>query len=223
MKKNTKVKLTQKWWKDNKAKSFVGKGKLGKTLAAFEPALKLAVVSKGAEQGKRLKAALKLCDALDVAAATNAKACVSKLHADTKYVLQNSFPAEVEKHRKLLQNQYKALRKEYESMTVLKMLKDKTALALYVAMAKKRFNDENIYFIMNAKKKNQAVYDEYIKESAPKQINIDASLRGQFDNAAAQGNLSAAPWKKAVGECMKLIQDNDMGSRFANFVMDGKT
>ena len=218
MKKNTKVDLTRKWWKDNKAKTLVDKGNLDKALAAFEPAFKLSQAAKGTEKIKRMKVALSLCDALDAAAQKNAKACVSKLHSDTKYVLQNSFPAEVAKYRKTLQNQYKALRKEYVSMTAQQLLKDKTALTLYIAMAKKRYCDENIYFIMNAKKKNQAVYDEYIKESAPKQINIDASLRVQFDQAAQQGNLSAAPWKKAVGECLKLIQDNDMGPKFAKFV-----
>jgi len=219
MKKNTKVKLTQKWWKDNKAKTLVGKGNLGKTLAAFEPALKLAVVSKGAEQAKRLKVAIKLCDALDAAAAKNAKACVPKLHTDTKFVLQNSFPAEVDKHRKLLVKQQQTLRKTLASLTAQQMLKDKTYLSLYVAMAKTRYNSENVNFIMHAKKKNAAIYDEYIKEGAPQQINIDGSLRIKFDDAMQNGDIGSAPWKQAVGVCVSLIQVNDMGLKFAKFVM----
>lgn len=219
MKKNTKVVLTQKWWKDNKSKSLIGKGNLGKTLGAFEGAFKLAMVAKGMERGKRIKAALKLCDALDAAAAKNAKACVPKLHAETKYVLQNTFPAEVDKHRKALTKSYKELQQKLASMTAAEMLKDKTYRALYMAMAKKRYNDENILFILAASKKNAAVYDEFIKEGASKQINIDHSLRVQFDDAMRDGNIGSAPWKKAVDVCLSLIQVNDMGQRFAKFVL----
>ncbi len=220
MKKNAKVQLTQKWWKDNKPKSLIGKGNLGKTLGAFEGAFKLAMVSKGKEQAKRIKAALKLCDAVDAAAARNAKACVPKLHNETKYVLQNSFPAEVEKHRKALIKAYKALQQKLASMTAVQMMKDKTFLVLYMAMAKKRYVSENINFILAAKKKNAAVYEEFIKENAPQQINIDHALRVQFDKAMEAGTIGNAPWNKAVSACVALINNNDMGVKFSKFVLE---
>lgn len=219
MKKNTKVILTQKWWKDNKAKTLIGKGNLGKTLGAFESAFKLAIVSKGAERAKRLKVAIKLCDALDEAAKKNAKACNAKLHADTLHVLKNSFPAEVDKHRKILVKSYKGMQQELMSIKVSDLLKDKTMLVLYMQLAKKNYTIENINFILSAKKKNAAVYNEFIKEGASQQINIDYDLRVQFDNAFRDGSLGSAPWGKAVTVCSSLISTNDLGAKFTKFVM----
>lgn len=219
MKKNTKVLLTQKWWKDNKAKTLIGKGNLGKTLGAFESAFKLAIVAKGAERAKRLKTAISLCDALDEAAKKNAKACNSKIHADTLHVLKTSFPAEVDKHRKVLQKALKTMKQELTSLKVSDLLKDKTMLVLYMQMAKKNFTIENINFILAAKKKNAAVYDEFIKEYASQQINIDYDLRVEFDNAFRDGKLGSAPWSKAVNVCASLIMTNDLGAKFTKHVM----
>ncbi len=221
MKKNTKVLLTQKWWKENKAKTLKDKGGLGKVLGAFESAYKLAFAAKGTEQFKRLKVALKLCGALDVAAGKNAKACISKIHADTKHVLENSFLSEVADHRKRLLNVQKELVIKIAKMKITDVIKDKSYLVQYMAMAKKRLNQENINFILASKKKNAAVYNEYIKVGSPQEINIDHRLRAEFDTAFANGDIGNAPWSKAANICVGLIDLSDMGSNFTKHILGG--
>ncbi|MCF6272651.1 MAG: hypothetical protein L3J37_05580 [Rhodobacteraceae bacterium] len=219
MERNTKVILTQKWWKENKPKTLTGKGNLGETLKNFEGALTSTTVAKGQEQGVRLKVAQALCDALDTAAARNAKACLPKAHAETKFVLQNTFPPEVEKHRKLLDKKYKDLKKKLLALTAEQMVNDRTYRVLYMAMAKKHYNDKNINFVLEADGKNAAIYEKYIKSGAPQQINIDHSLRARFDDAMRDGKIGNAPWSKAVKACLGLINSNDMGPKFAKFVL----
>ena len=193
---------------------------MGKTLASFEPAHKLAMAAKGVEKVKRLNAALKVCDALDTAAAKNAKACVPKIHAETQYVLKNTFPAEVEKYRKAYKKALSDFEKTLMALDASKMMKDRTLRVLYQQYAKERFISENVNFLMAAGKKNDAVYNEFIKEHASQQINIDYNLRIKFDVAFQNGNVGSAPWGQAVNTVLSLMNTNDMGLKFKNYIME---
>ncbi len=224
MKKNTPVKLTEKWWKDNKAKSLVDKGKLDKALKAFEPAFKLAAVAKGQEKAQRIATALSALDDVEAAAAKTTKACVPKLHSDTKHVLKNTLPVEAEKHRKLLLKIRKDLESSLIGIKLKDLIKDRTLLPIYVKYAKKRLNDENINFILAAmKKQDAAVYNEFIVLGGRQELNIDESVRQKFAKAHSAGDVSKGPWAKLIKEIALSIEQNDLShkDKFAKFVMDG--
>ncbi len=219
MEKTTKVVLSEKWWKDNKAKTLPEKG-LGKALGKLEAITKLAAVAKGAEKAKSLKAVLAVCDEVDKAAAATIKACKKKLHDETKFVLENAFKSAMAKVRKDYMSEYAALEKKIKALTMTDILKDRTYRVLFQQYSKKRYVEENINFLMAAAKKDDKVYKEFIKEGAPQQINIDGPVRTAFDEAFAKGDVKKGPWPKAIAAIINLITINDLNSRkFANFVL----
>ncbi|MBL4806383.1 MAG: hypothetical protein JKY31_03745 [Rhodobacteraceae bacterium] len=219
MKNNVKVVLTQKWWKDNKAKTLSDKANLGKLLAAFEPAYKLVFVAKGPVQLKRANDLLVLCKALDVAADKNAKAC-GKFQKETMEILKKAFPAEVKVHRKKIEGVLKDLKAQYSNPKVADMLKDRTMRSAYLQYAAGNYTDESIKFLMVASKKTDAVYQEFIKDGAPQQINIPGKVRIPFDKAFAAGNIATAPWKGAVSEIIRMLQNEEM-KKFGTWFLAG--
>jgi hypothetical protein len=87
-----------------------------------------------------------------------------------------------------------------------KEMQDKTRGPLIIAYAKKTHNDDLLKFLslMKAKKYDKSTYDLYIKDGAPKEVNIDSSLRSKFD----PNNLAGGPWAAVTTEILKLYTEN---------------
>ena len=202
MEKNTKVVLTEKWWNDNKAKTLVDKGNVGKTLKLAEGAFKLAFVAKGKELVKQVNAALGICEALDKAALSTAGACLPKVHGDTAFVLKNTFKAEVEKHRKLLSKHLADYQSEIKKITIHEIVKDKTLMVAFIQFAAKSHFDHEPRFVISAVKKSADIYKQFIEAGSKDEINISGSLRSEFKKFFDKGEIQKAPWDKAILESM---------------------
>lgn len=220
MEKNTPVKLTNKWWTDNKAKTLKDKGKLGDALKKYETATK-ELGSKGRFRAEALCASYAACTVLLKAAKTNASACTNNIHDETCHVMKNSFKTAVTARQKELKTAWEAMRKTIMKMQFDAIYKDKTYRVLLVQRAKENgeTNNLNCYLALQ-KKKDQATYDMYIKPSSGGQsANIKGSLRKEFHKAADEGKLDKAPWAKVKDFVRGQVYANLLGADFATYVM----
>lgn len=83
------------------------------------------------------------------------------------------------------------------------------------AFTQKEYSSENFEFYFD-KSSNHTLYDKYIKEDSPRQVNLPARLRKPLDVLAAQRKWSAmsAGIKEARAEIASLL-DKDTMTRFA--------
>ena len=194
MEKNTKVKLTEKWWKDNKAKTLRDSANLGAALKAFEKVCDQALKAKGMEALPLLRDALDACDDLDARAKQTAGNCVAKLHGESKHVLTNTFPAEVDSERKALKKAQKSIKKDIEDLSIEKIMKDRVYFLLFSKFLKKNGKIDHLDYLVQYKKKNDYIYNNFIKKGAKMDIPAD-EFRKDFDDAYANGKLKDAPWE----------------------------
>lgn len=220
MEKNTPVKLTAKWWVDNKATTLKDKGKLADALKKFESSTK-GLLAKGQLKAKALNESFAACKAMLKAAQTNAKACAKNVHDETCYVLKNTFKTAVESRQKELKTTWETMRKAITKMSFETAYKDKTYRVLLVQRAKKcgETNNLNLYIALQ-KKKNQETFEKYIKPfSGGESANIKGALRKEFHKFAAEGKLDKAPWGKLVDFVRGQVYANLLGIDFAVYVM----
>ncbi len=218
----TKVELTEKWWKENGAKTLPDKG-LGKALGRLEASLKIRV--KPSELTlwiDKIEAPIKACDDVEKAAAATINACKKGLHDETKHVLQKTFQAELKKFRKEHEKEaLLGLKSTIGKLQVDDIFVSKDNLKLFQLYAKKNLITEVVDFVLDSKKMNEKVYKEYIEEGSPQEINIDSKLRDEFKEAYENKKLGSAPWKKAVIKVGGSIKNDHLGSgKFFNYLKD---
>ncbi|MEO6061335.1 MAG: hypothetical protein ABIQ99_05295 [Thermoflexales bacterium] len=75
--------------------------------------------------------------------------------------------------------------------------------------------DENYSFLKAMKKSNnkgsQTLYDGFIKDNSPKQVNISSELRTKLDNDAKAKKWDSDNWEAAKAEIHKVFSDNVKG------------
>jgi hypothetical protein len=222
MDKNTKVTLTEKWWKDNKAKTLPDKGNLAAALKAFEAAYKEQ--SKGGPMCyKPIKDALDACDDLDKAASQTASKCVPGLHGESKHVLTRTFTAEVDRIRKELTKSLNYQDGVIQSLNYRTIKKSKVYWQIFEKHAKKEFAMDSINFLEEVGSKNyQKLYYKFIDNNAPEQINIPSKLKKKFDEALSLNVIQAAPWDETRKEIENLL-NTDTVKRFKEILYKNKS
>lgn len=75
--------------------------------------------------------------------------------------------------------------------------------------------DENYSFLKAMKKSSgkgsQTLYNEFIKDSSSKQVNISSELRTKLDKDAIAKNWDSDNWGAAKAEIQKVFNDNVKG------------
>jgi len=222
MDKGTKVKLTEKWWNDNKPKTLPEKG-LGKALKDFDTLCTAAGSMKGPKALQIIDKALAQGKKVEAAARATAGACVKKLHDDTKHVLTKTFPVELAKAVKTLEAMKAKLDSEVETLSLKKVLGDRTLMALFHEYCDNNMHcGENTAFLMAYKKSDRSVYDNYVAKGSKFEINISDSLRKKFDVHAEAGTLKDAPWDDAAKECAGMVFTFASSRAFATWLRDEK-
>jgi hypothetical protein len=95
-------------------------------------------------------------------------------------------------------------------------IKNAYLLAAIGEAARKEYSSENVEFYHD-KSSNQVLYEKYIKENAPKQVNLAAQHRQPLDELAAQKKWSSmSTGLKAARVQIAALIDKDTMMRFAN-------
>ena len=75
--------------------------------------------------------------------------------------------------------------------------------------------DENYSFLKTMKKSSgkgsQKIYDEFIKDGSPKQVNISYDLRSKLDKDATAKDWDSDNWGDAKAEIQRVFNDNVKG------------
>lgn len=222
MDKGIKVKLTEKWWNDNKPKTLPDKG-LGKALKDFDTLWTAAGTMKGPKAVIVIDKALTQAETVRAKAKATAAACVKKLHDDTKHVLTKTFVTELDKAVKELAAMKTKLDAEIETLDWKKVLADRTLMTLFHEYCdKKMHSGESTSFLIEYKKKDRSIYDKYIVKGGAFEINISSRLRDQFHAHAAAGTLKDAPWGEAARECVIMVQGFASSRAFATWLREEK-
>lgn len=212
-------KFESAWWKTNKAKAADADGGLEKLLKQYETLRKELTASTKGTDGFPLASASKIGKTLfDIKAEAAKKAKDPKLgvmQKETKDALA-AYEKKADAGMKVVQ--------QFANSPLMKMKTPELVrhAPQFRTYAGARHAQENVDFLMamNDKKFNLATYERFISSTAPDQINIDDSVRSQFDAVAQDVKATPpvapdspqtwqrAPWKAAVDEIVRMSEQN---------------
>ena len=224
MDKNLKVELNEMWWKENQPRTLTDKGKIGPALKKFETNWKLSINAKGPTRFGLLEGELDALAAIDTAAGKTAGACKKGVHDDAKHVLTKSFPKKTTEFRNAIKKELDALDKKFNSMNFNTVFKDKNLFNHFAVFAKNNFFGENTMFLIEGKKPSDKLYQKYIPDNAPFQINIKHKARVWLNATYEKKKVKDGPSDTAYKEIYILTKTNFNNRRqeFVKYLMKQK-
>jgi hypothetical protein len=97
-------------------------------------------------------------------------------------------------------------------LSMATLLKSKRMMKIYVAYTKKEHNDENLDFIVavDKKVKKQDIYEDFIHEKAPRQVNIKGPTRVKLDDLAKDKKFDQMNFADARKEIVALMERDSL-------------
>ncbi|MCB9663379.1 MAG: hypothetical protein H6732_04650 [Alphaproteobacteria bacterium] len=221
---NAKIKLTKKWWEDNKATTLKDAAKFGDAIDAYLKVSKKYAVANGIERVKGLALIDKALAELEDARDKTSKAC-GKLHGDTKKVLDKQYKDAIAKEQAEWTKARKDFDKTVKALKIDDFFKDATWLVAFQQYAKKVFIDESAEFLLECaygKKRGKKQYATFVAERSPKEINISYDLRQRFvQEINDEGKPSNDAWDAAIKEIKSVLKSgNHFGLGFRQWLWD---
>ena len=200
-------KMNKAYWVSHKAKTLLDSGDtVAKALEIWDKEK-----ARSAQDWKIDTIATALLNISLKAAALESKAS-STIHKETKALL--AYYREQSKHFSELIKAAngKDLVRHIENLTLPDAIADDLKAADPAGWAQ---FDENYAFLKTMKQSNgkgsQQIYDKFIKDNSPQQVNISYELRTKLDKDAKAKDWDSVNWGSARGEIQKVFDDNVKG------------
>jgi regulator of G protein signaling-like protein len=102
----------------------------------------------------------------------------------------------------------KKFAKKAQDLSMDLLLKSKRLMAIFTPYAKKTMVDESLDFIraVDKRAKKQEIYEKYVKEHAPRWINVPGAIRDKLDELAKDeqyDKMDFVPARKSIAAMME--------------------
>jgi regulator of G protein signaling-like protein len=109
----------------------------------------------------------------------------------------------------------KKVTKNAEALTIEILMKSKRMMELFTRYTRNEDNDENLEFVRGVDKRmqKQELYEKYVSEEAPRQVNLSEKTRTDLDKLAQVNQFDKMNFADARGEIVKFL-NRDIIPRF---------